>query len=179
MLSMLASIVLSGALVAEHGTATKQETKCSTLSGTYSFLGKSLGRLGVQSASELRFDEKAMGMTVRTVLDPHTVVLNHDGTSGNLSAEIMGAGIDQRFVGMSAKLPLTATFACRGGSWVREKIMVGKGDGGRPTETNVRISLRSTPTGLLAEGAITRTTGTFSRQTITQEWRVLFERSSS
>ena len=177
MLSMLASIVFSGALVAEHGTATTQEIKCSALSGTYSFVGKSLGPPGVHSASELRFDEKAMGMTVRTVVDPHTVVVIHDAMSGNLSAEIMGAGIDQRFVGMSAKLPMTATFACREGNWVKEKTMVGKGDGGRPTETNVRISLRSTPTGLLAEGAITRTTGTFSRQTTAQEWRVSFGRS--
>jgi hypothetical protein len=174
MLSMLTSIVFSGALVAELGTTTQQETQCSTLSGTYSFLGKSLGRPGAQSASGLRFDEKAMGMTVRTVVDPHTVMLNHDGMSGDLSAEITGTGIDQRFVGMSAKLPLTATFACKDGSWVREKTMEGNGGGGRPSVTNVRISLRSTPSGLLAEGAITRTTGTFSRQTITQEWQVLF-----
>lgn len=174
MLSVLTSIVLSGTLVAELEPATQQQTQCSTLSGTYSFLGKSLGPPGTHSTSELRFDEKAMGMTLRTVVDPHTVTLNHDGMSGNLSAEITGAGIDQRFVGMSAKLPLTAIFACKDGSWVREKAMVGKGGGGRPSETNVRISLRSTPTGLVAEGTITRTTGTFSRQTSTQEWQVLF-----
>ena len=179
MLSMLASFILSGAIAQGRVTATPKEAHCTTLSGTYSFIGKLIGPSGANSASELRFDEKAMGMTERTVIAPYKVVLSHDVVSGNVSAELVGTGIDQRFVGMSANLPLTAIFACADGFWVREKIVAGGAGGGRPTETKVRISLRSTPAGVVAEGAIARTTGTISRRTQTQEWRILFERKNA
>lgn len=160
-------------------TTMRSEAQCSLLSGTYSFLGKSIGPKGGESTSELRFDEKAMGMTMRTIIDPHTVVLTHDRTAGNLSAEIAGTGTDQRFAGMSAKLPLSAVFVCIDGSWMREKIVAGKGGGGRPSEINIRISLRSSLEGLVAEGTTTRSTGTLPRHTAVQEWRVLFEKRNN
>ena len=153
--------------------------QCPDLSGTYNFFGKPARAAMADEATELRFDEKAMAMTVRTVIEPHTVVLNHNVSSGTLTVDVLGKGSDPRSALMSAKLPLTATYLCEAGRWVREKVMVGGAGGGRPSETREKISLSILPTGLHAVGISTSEVGTFSRRTFTQEWDIVFDRKLS
>jgi hypothetical protein len=145
------------------------------LSGTYHFVGKPATTATADSSSELRFDEKAMAMTVRTVIEPHTVVVKHEVSSGMLTVDVLGKGSDARFALMSARLPLIATFSCIQGAWIMDSSSIGSG-GGRSSETRQRTSLQSTSQGLIAVGTKTITTGTFSRKSVTHEWQVQFDR---
>jgi hypothetical protein len=160
-------------------TVMSKESKCPDLSGVYNFFGKAADPTGTASLSELRFDEKAMAMTVRTIVQPQTVILTHDVTTGVLSADVLGAGIDERFVLMSAKLPLQATFICQLGGWKMDVVKIGSGGGGRSSETRQIAILHLLPEGLIVDGTRTITTGTFSRQTLVRTWKVLFERKQA
>lgn len=155
-------------------SVTSKEAKCPDISGTYHFLGKAVDLTVIDQLSDMRFDEKAMAMTVRTVIDPHTVVVKHDLLNGMLTVDVIGKGNDPRFESMSAKLPLKAVFSCEGESWVRRKTIIGGAGGGRPTETNIKITLSLVSNGVLAEGIMVSEAGTLSRKSITKVWCALF-----
>lgn len=154
------------------------QTRCSSLSGSYQFIGESVNEVPVASLDDLRFDGTVMASGLRIVVDPHTATLRHDVAAGLISVDVVGNGFDDRFKLMSAKLPLVNTFSCVNGAWELSTTSIGSGGGGRSTETISHIKLLPHQLGLVAERSKTIDSGTFTRTTSTRSWKILFKRKT-
>jgi hypothetical protein len=152
----------------------RQAVGCPDLSGKYHFAGEPSGENQALLAEDLRFDSAALAAIVRTVVGPHTAILNHDRSGGTISVDVVGNGTDLRFAPMSAKLPVVTSFTCDGTDWQMSRVSIGSGGGGRSSTTTWRITLKSVPNGLIADGSEVSEVGTLSRKTLTRSWKVLF-----
>src|SRR5437016_2616961 len=118
-----------GAYLWSSGLAHSQQQgdSCADLSGEYKFLGKWEKNVGVATSGPPRFDEFALSIYAREVIDPHTALVKQELTSGTLNVELIGSGIDNQWKKYRPLLPAHIPLECIGQRWLREVTTSGKG----------------------------------------------------
>src|SRR4051812_663696 len=89
---------------------------CHNLSGDYRITG-TWESSSVSRETLPRADEWAFAFVARAVIDPVRIVVEHNPSVGTLSVNVLGKGLDPRWIDSSPKLPVTRLATCRDGRW--------------------------------------------------------------
>lgn len=178
-------IFLGGALHISLAVSQPLEKRtCADLSGNYAFEGhwEKFEADGPNSQTiredvikiPPRFDERALSIFARSVIEPRDVTLKHDLSTGMLIADILGSGISNQWKQYGPFLPAHILLSCVNGRWLRETVANGKG-GFSSTESRNKIYLQLDINGdIRSEGEKSISSGLVFEDKLTLRWITKF-----
>lgn len=163
-----------------------EKKMCADLSGNYAFDGQweKFEASGPNSQSiredvfkiPPRFDERALSIFARSVIEPRDVILKHDVATRMLTVDILGSGINYQWKQYGPFLPAQILLACVNGRWVRETVAHGKG-GFSSTESRNQIYLQLDANGdVRTEGEKSISSGVIFEDKLTLRWVTKFKK---
>jgi hypothetical protein len=161
-----------------------EKKTCTDLSGSYAFDGN-WERLEVEGSNSRsiredvlktvpRFDERALSIFVRSVIEPKIVAAKQDLSTGVLTVDIFGAGISAQWKQYGPFLPIQISLTCVDRRWLRQTVAHGK-SGFASTESRNQIYLQLDANGdLIAEGEKSIKSGLVFEDRLTLRWATKF-----